>query len=124
MSRYRMDTEAGQQEALFDWMRIRSGRLPELDLAFHIPNGGKRNASEAAHLKRQGVKAGVPDIFLPVARGGSHGLFIEMKYGKNKTTQNQKEWLRALEEQGYQTEVCYGWEQAAAALEEYLEGKE
>ena len=34
---------------------------------------------EAMNLKRQGVKAGVLDIFLPVARKDKHGLWIAMK---------------------------------------------
>jgi len=54
----------------------------------------------------EGVKRGVPDVFLPVARGGYHGLWIEMKYGKNKTTSNQKWWLNELKDQGYKTAVC------------------
>ena len=43
-------------------------------------------------MKRQGVKAGVPDICLPVARNGYHGLYIELKAGKNKATKNQEKW--------------------------------
>ena len=116
----RVDLEAGAQEALFDWMRWREPECPELALAFHIPNGGKRNASEAAHLKRQGVKAGVPDICLPVARSGYHGLFIELKVGRNKPTERQREWIEALRQQGYMVLVCYGWEEAAKAVSDYL----
>ena len=116
----RIDTEAGAQEALFQWLNLISSRYPEAGLAFHIPNGGKRNASEAAHLKRQGVKAGVPDIFLPAAHGGYFGLFIEMKVGKNRATENQKKWLEDLTKQGYKAVVCYGWEAAKDEIEAYL----
>lgn len=92
--------EAREQEALFRWADFAVGTTPELKLLHHIPNGGSRNKAEAAHLKRQGVKAGVPDIFLPVARGGYHGLYIELKFGKNKTSKNQDKWLSALSAQG------------------------
>lgn len=112
--------EAAEQSALIDWsLRVR-GKYPELDLLFHIPNGGSRNRIEAANLKRQGVKAGVPDLFLPVARGNYHGLFIEMKYGKNKPTAAQRKWSTALNEQGYLAVVCYGFEAARRAIENYL----
>lgn len=115
-----MQHEAQEQQTLFAWAALSVGKYPELALLYHIPNGGSRNKIEAANLKRQGVKAGVPDICLPVARGGYHGLYIELKAGRNKTTEKQQEWLTALERQGYQAVVCYGWEEAKKAIEEYL----
>jgi len=120
----RKRNEATEQEALMQWCSWQQSKYPELALIYHIPNGGSRNALEAANLKRQGVKAGVPDLCLPVARGGFHGLYIEMKYGKNKTTENQKKWLKALQEQGYCTIVCYGAEEAKQVISRYFKGKE
>lgn len=113
--------EAAEQEALFKWALFIRGRFPEIDLLYHIPNGGSRNRIEAANLKRQGVKAGVPDLCLPVARGNYHGLYIELKAGKNKTTDKQDEWLQNLRDQQYAAEVCVGWEQAAEVITKYLE---
>lgn len=121
MRNYRTDTEAGAQEFLMQWAAVQSGKYPELKLLYHIPNGGKRNASEAAHLKRQGVKAGVPDLFLPAARMGYHGLYVELKVGRNKPTELQLQWQRDLTEQGYLSVICYGWEQAALAIKNYLD---
>lgn len=118
----RVMREAHEQEALFRWVSFAKSTLPEVVLLFHIPNGGSRNKIEAANLKRQGVRAGVPDLFLPVARGGFNGLFIEMKAGKNVPTDKQKEWINAVHRQGYAAEVCYGWEQAARILENYIKG--
>ena len=114
--------EAAEQTTLLEWAMMQRGKYPELQLLFHIPNGGSRNRLEAINLKKQGVKAGVPDLFLPVARGGKHGLFIELKYGKNKTSENQDKWLSELERQGYKTAVCYGCEAAAETLVKYLKG--
>ena len=88
-------SEAQEQCTVIEWADL--NRLP----IFAIPNGGKRDPKEAAHLKKQGVRAGVPDLFLPIARGNSHGLFIEMKYGANKVTARQAEWLKLLKRQGY-----------------------
>lgn len=112
--------EAYEQEAIFRWAQFIRSRFPEIDLLYHIPNGGSRNRLEAANLKLQGVKPGVPDLCLPVARGGFHGLYIEMKAGKNTTSENQDRWLAALSKQGYLTSVCYGWQEAAELLEKYL----
>lgn len=92
----------------------------ELDYMHHVPNGGKRDRATAVALKRQGVKAGVPDIVLPAARAGYHGLYIELKAGKNTTTENQRRWLEYLRQQGYYTAVCYGWQKAAELIERYL----
>jgi len=121
MRNFRLDDESGHQEALFSWAAYQQGRMPELEYLHHVPNGGSRNTLEAANLKRQGVKAGVPDLCLPVARNGFHGLYIEMKYGKNKTTENQKEWLEELTAQGYFTAVCYGAEEAERIIARYLQ---
>ena len=98
-------------------------QYPELDLLYHIPNGGSRNKIEAANLKRQGVRAGVPDLCLPVARGEYHGIYIEMKHGKNKPTQKQEEWLEKLTKQGYLTAVAYTYEAAADILLKYIKMK-
>lgn len=121
MRNVRIDTEAGTQEALFQWAQYQLGRYPELKLLYHIPNGGKRDARTATALKRQGVKAGVPDLHLPVARGGYHGLYIELKVGNNKATALQKDWIKELTKQGYLAVVCYGWQEAAEQLVNYLE---
>lgn len=111
---------ARREEALFSWAAYRTGLMPELQYMYHVPNGGKRDKATAAVLKRQGVKAGVPDIMLPAARVGYHGLYIELKAGENTTTKKQKEWLEYLRQQGYYTAVCYGWQPAAQLIEQYL----
>ena len=114
-------TEAQEQEALFAWARIRSQRIPELALLHHIPNGGSRNPIEALHLKQQGVKPGIPDIFLPCARGPFHGLYIEMKRRKGgRVSVEQQRMILALRAHGYKAEVCRGWEEARDTICEYL----
>jgi len=115
--------EGNEQEALFSWALYAAGAMPELGLMFHVPNGGSRNRIEAAKLKRQGVRAGVPDICLPVARGGFHGLFVELKYGRNKATDRQTAWLDALRSQGYLAVECVGWDTAREVITKYLKGE-
>lgn len=120
MQQQYIPTEDTEQAHIFAWAR---GKYPELDLMHHIPNGGKRTKSEAARFKAQGVKAGVPDIFLPCARGGYHGLYIELKRTKGgKISAAQKEWIDALRGQDYKVIVCYGFDEAREVIINYLEG--
>ncbi len=120
--RHMLRTEAEEQCDLMVWANscVVSGVHPELQLLHAIPNGGRRDRAEAAHLKRQGVKPGVPDLSLPVPRGVYHGLYIEMKVGKNKPTQNQRQWLTILSYYGYATRVCYSANEARDVIEKYL----
>lgn len=67
-----------------------------------------------------GVKAGVPDLCLAVARHGRHGLWIELKVGGGKLTEHQARWLVWLEEQGHRASVCHGWQEAVRLIEWYL----
>lgn len=113
-------SEATEQINLIRWCELQKCKYPELGLIFAIPNGGSRHKLEAANLKRQGVKAGVPDLFLPAAKGGFNGLFIELKYGKNKATDKQKEWINELGFQGYYAKICVGFEEAKNTILEYI----
>lgn len=112
--------EHDHQVALFQWAEWQSGAMPELKLMFAIPNGGARNIVVATKLKAEGVRAGVPDIMLPVPRGLYHGLFIELKKPKGTVQPNQREWIAALGLQGYRSVICYGWEEAKDTVLAYL----
>lgn len=118
-------TEAEEQITLFEWARLQRGRYPELDLLFHVPNGGSRHKAEAGRLRAEGVKAGVPDICLPVPRGKCHGLFIELKRQRGgRIAPEQTSWLEELMKQGYSVAICKGWQSATEIILNYLEGKE
>ena len=117
-------SEEQEQAAVFQWCVLMERQFPELALLFHVPNGGIRSKTEAVRFKRTGVKAGVPDLFLPVARGGAHGLWIEMKRKKGgRLSDEQKAWLDALEKEHYVTVVAHGAEEACDAIVKYLEGE-
>ena len=89
---------------------------------FHIPNGGFRNPREGRNLKLQGVRAGVPDLFIPVASGGFHGLFVEMKKEGGRLSPKQREWLQLLNRQGYKAVSCIGAGAAIDTIKEYIHG--
>lgn len=115
-----MATEAQHQKLIFDWSLSVRKDYPELALLFHIPNGGRRDAIEARHLKQQGVKRGVPDICLAVPRGGYHALYIELKTEKGRVSKEQKWWLERLNQAGNLAVVCHGWREATCTIERYL----
>ncbi len=123
-------TEHDIQSALFTWAQLQTVQHPELGLMFAIPNGGKREKRQdkkgrwfspaAQKLKKEGVKPGVPDIFLPCARGGSYGLFIEMKAPDGKVSPDQSVIHKLLREEGYAVIVCYSLESAITLITWYL----
>lgn len=87
----------------------------------HSPNGGKRNVREGARFKAMGVKAGFPDIAIYLFSEECRGLFIEMKTGKGRQTESQKEWQRMLVGQGCRYEVCRSFEEFKTAVESYID---
>ena len=122
-SRLPVPTEAQEQITLMNWAALQSGKYPELKLLYHVPNGSSRSKAEAGRLRAEGVKAGVPDLCLPVPRGKYHGLYIELKRQRGgRASDNQVEWLDALSKQGYQVALCRGWETAAEMILKYLQG--
>jgi len=118
-----MHLESNEQQALFQWAKLMQYKHPGLELLHSIPNGGKRNIREAARLKKEGALAGVSDIFLPVARKGFHGLYIELKIKGGKLSENQKWWTEETSKQGYYSTVCFGWVEAKGVIERYLGGE-
>lgn len=111
-------SETTEQILLFTWASRNEDFFPALKNMFHVPNEGKRTNGPV--LKAAGLKDGVPDVLLLVPRNGFCGLAIEMKFGKNKTTASQEDWLERLKKAGYKTAVCYGFLEAQAEIREYL----
>ena len=115
-------TEHDEQAALFAWIDLLPADHPA-HLAFAIPNGAYKSWKQAAKFKAEGLKGGVPDIFLPCARGTLHGLFLEMKRAggvASDVSPAQRAWHDALRDQRYQVAVCYGADQAMAEITTYL----
>lgn len=113
-------SEDEEQQKVIYWAELMSNAYPDLQMLYHVPNGGSRNRVEAAKLKRMGVRAGVPDLVLPVPRNGYAGLYIELKVGENRPSKNQKNWLEKLALQGYKAVVCYGGNEVIEILEQYI----
>jgi hypothetical protein len=116
-------SEHDSQCALFQWAKLMEPQYPELAWYFAVPNGTRTTMAIARKIKEEGVKRGVPDTCLPIARGGYHSLYIEMKSPGEYPRPEQREWLSALKDQGHYTACCHSWEEAAALITKYLEGE-
>jgi len=113
--------EHQEQCALIQWAKLQAKTTPALSMLFAIPNGGARSVITGAMLKREGVQKGIPDLFLAVPRRACGGLFIEMKKKKGGVvSQEQREWIAKFVWQGYQAEICNGWEEARDIIIKYL----
>lgn len=89
-------------------------------LLFSIPNGGKRSLLTAVRMKREGVVSGVSDLFLSIPRHGYHGFYIEMKYGKNKLSENQEAFFQEARMQGYKCEMINSLDKFIDHVNNYL----
>lgn len=114
--------EESEQIAIMQWAELARGKYPALKWLHHIPNGGQRSKATAARLKAAGVKSGVPDLCLPYPCGDYHGLYIELKVGRNKPSANQNAWLDYLDGAGYCVRVCWGADEAIGEITRYLNG--
>lgn len=114
--------EHAEQVNLMQWWSLQCRRfgIPE-QLLFAIPNGGQRNIITAKRMKDEGVRAGIPDLFLAVPRGRFHGLFVEMKKTRGGVvSESQKACMQMLSENGYCVMVCHGFMNAQDAVKGYL----
>ncbi|WP_273861947.1 VRR-NUC domain-containing protein [Pseudomonas sp. LA5] len=116
-----VDWEGIEQTALFKWIDLQYPQ--ESKLIYHVPNGGHRHKVTAGKLKGQGVRAGMPDINVDIARGGYFGLRIEFKSTPPHdapVSPKQRDALQLLAEQGYLAIVCRGTHDAQEQIRAYM----
>ena len=106
------------QMACVKWFELQYHEYAKL--LHHSPNGGKRNAREAARFKKMGTRAGFPDLVLLLPRRNRHFLCIEMKAGKGRSTENQIEYGKLVEANGGEYHVCRSLEEFMEIINEYL----
>jgi hypothetical protein len=125
-------TEHSHQVALFMWCALNVGKFPDLKWFHAIKNEEKSGSVVVgARSKAAGIKSGVSDTLLPVRRGEYSGLYIELKRpsrkpkcnGKGGVSDEQLEFGKFVQSQGFGFVVCYGWEEAVKVLIQYLEQK-
>ena len=107
--------------------KLLSHPVKQLKWLHAVHNQGHGDAIRGAKAKAEGVKAGVSDIFLPVPIRESvynvyyHGLYIELKAGKNNPTDVQLEFIHDATMAGYCAKVAYGWLEARKIILDYLQ---
>lgn len=95
-----LPSEHAEQVGFVRWFRTKWPRV----LIFAIPNGGKRNITTAKLLVKEGVVAGVPDLFIP-----AWGIWVEMKRQKGgRLSPDQEGMIAYLESIGHRVVVGFG----------------
>jgi hypothetical protein len=118
-------SEHEEQKAVIAWAKVMESQFPKLRLLYAVPNAGKRTFAMAAFLQAEGMKPGVPDLVLPVARCGFHGLYVEMKRRNavpSDVSTAQREWIRMLIEEEYAVAVAKGADMAREIIASYMAG--
>jgi len=123
--------EFHEQCSFYNWCIVYMD-CPEfhgLRTIYAVPNGAHLAKGQGGKLDKEGRRKGIPDMHLPVARRGYHSLYIEMKAPevrdhltgkvlskKGVLSADQKKMIPLLEEQGNHVAVCYGKNEAVAAI--------
>lgn len=108
------------QATFIEWVRRHETCFPELKLIYAIGNGGHRSPVTAWRMKQTGTRRGIPDIHLPIARNGKHGLWIEFKTPTGKLSPEQTDVIAELKRGGFEVAMCRSWMAAANAVINYL----
>jgi hypothetical protein len=83
-----MQSESAEQIGFVNWFEANFQGVR----IFHIPNGGHRAISVGKKMKAEGVKPGVPDLYIPAWK-----IWIEMKRAKGgKLSDDQVDWYDYL----------------------------
>ncbi len=107
--------EQDEQIVFADWLRAKKIKFSA------SANGGSRHLLEAVKLKRMGVSKGYPDVSIPLARKGYHGLYIELKRVKGGVVSpEQQEWGEYLMSEGYAWHVANGASEAIKIVLDYI----
>jgi hypothetical protein len=116
MGIYHKRSEADEQMVVVRYLKA---KYPQA-LFTISPQGMKLPIRLAAKFKRMGYRAGTPDIQILEPRQGYHGLFIELKMPRGRTTESQREFISELFRRGYKAVVCFGASAACEVIDEYL----
>jgi hypothetical protein len=99
-----------------DWVRLH----PILDgLVIHIPNEGRRSERYGHLLKALGMRPGVSDLFVAMAKRNFNGAWIELKSAKGKVSPEQALFQLDMSKQNYFVSVCWSIDDAINTLKWY-----
>lgn len=112
-------SEEGIHKAIMDWVRLHPALVP---FVMHFPNEGKRTPSYGRLMKEMGMRAGVSDLFIGMARHGYHGAWIELKTPTGVVSPHQTKFLADMKQQGYYTVICRSIEDGIKIIQKYCNG--
>jgi hypothetical protein len=116
-----ISSESEHQIQVFKWIDGHADEYPELLDFFSVPNGGYRLPKTAKRMKAEGQKSGVPDAVLPIASGGFHSLYVELKMYGRKPSPEQLDWHSRLRRNGMKVAVVYCWPEFLLVALSYLD---
>lgn len=122
-----MNKEHAEQVVVIQWWAAQHALygLPEFAL-YAIPNAAKRSFQLAAYCKAEGLRSGIPDLFLAVPRFDidAGGLYLEMKIKPGKPSETQLVVIDSFRQLGYHVVICWSADEAIRAIRGYLRGRE
>lgn len=105
-------TEAEEAKALVAYLRLKGYKFT------HCANetgSGRIAMLQGVRNKQQGVSKGFPDYLIIVS---GKLIAVELKRLKGSTTsQEQKDWIEALNNAGVPAQICKGWYSAMEFIE-------
>lgn len=87
----------------------------------HIANERKCSSGYGKILKDMGVRKGVADLFIALPRKGFCGAWIEIKSEKGRVSEEQRQFLTDMSQQGYFTQIVYSIDEGIKAIKDYCE---
>ena len=120
----RIPTEHDEQVTVIQYCDVKKITVFAVPNGAHLSGGIKSRARQMNSLKAEGLRSGILDLMIPIASNGYHGMFIEMKRQEGgKVSEEQKAWIKLLNENGYRAVVCKGAKAAISEIEIYMEEK-
>jgi len=120
-----MNSEHDDQVLFIQWLKAQGywDRYGIFAIINGIPLIGtlKQRSKIINYMKAEGMRPGVSDLLFAIARGGYHGMFLELKRESGGILSNeQKEFIKIIEAAGYFSAIAAGLEEAVTITETYI----
>jgi hypothetical protein len=117
------DCHSRLQGSCVKWFRYQYSEYK--DLLFAIPNGLPIFDKELRvkiynRLNKEGLKAGVPDLFLAVGNSIYNGMFIEIKSKTDRLRKVQADMIRELESENYKCIIVRSLDEFIEEINSYM----
>lgn len=114
--------EWGIQKAIIEWWDWQHHADKDL-LVCHQNGSVNYGGFKGKIMQDMGVRPGIPDLQLLMARGQWIGLFVEVKSDDGTLSKVQKIYHGRLIEQGYCVRTCKSLDECIEIIKNYLSGE-